>query len=108
MPMQSLTAIAQQLDRRIKGIVRTFDVELLSREQRELLQKLKQACNEVKLDVRDYEYAQTRDEQLKWVKITRHNLRAQESIVLMLGDIFGPADIAELSAQIQLLQSKIE
>lgn len=106
--MQSLAAIAQQLDRRIKGIVRTIDPETLGRDDRELIQKLKLACNEVKLDVRDYEYAQTRDEQLQWVKITHHNLRAQETILLMLGDIFGPADIAELSAQIQLLQSKID
>lgn len=106
--MPSLTNAAQQLDRRVKGILREVDMEQLPREERELVRKVRLACNEVKLDVRDYEYAQTRLEQEKWVKIAKHNIRALETLLLALGDIFGPADVAELSAQLQLLQSNIE
>lgn len=106
--MPSLTSLTRQLDRRIKGILHDVDVEQLSLEKRELIAKLKLACGEVKLDVRDYEYAQTRAEQEKWLKIAHHNLRALETLLLLLDDIFGPADIADLSSQVQLLQSSIE
>lgn len=106
--MQSLTGTAQQLDRTIRATLRGVDIELLSRETRELVKQLKLACHEVKLDVRDYEYAQTRSEQAKWVKVAHHNLKMLNAIVLELDEIFGPADVAELSAQLHLLQSKID
>lgn len=106
--MQSVTSVAQQIDRKVRGILKGIDVELLSREDREHVRQLKLACNEVKLDVRDYEYAETRAEQVKWQKLAKHNIRAFESRMLLLGDIFGPVDVAELSAQLQLLQSNME
>lgn len=106
--MPNLTSATHQLDRKVKGILRDVEVEKLHRENREVIRKIKLACNEVKLDVRDYEYAQTRLEQEKWLKIAHHNLRALETLLLHLDDIFGPADIAELSGQIQLLQSNIK
>ncbi len=106
--MQSLTGTAQQLNRRIQGILRAVNIEELSRDDRYLVKQLRLACNEVRLDVRDYEYAQTRVDQEKWVKIAHHNIKALETILLSLGDIFGPADVAELDAQLQLLQSKID
>jgi predicted HAD superfamily phosphohydrolase YqeG len=56
----SLLVSVQQLDRRIKGILRQFDVDKASRVEKEVIKQMKLACNEVKLDVRDYEYAETR------------------------------------------------
>lgn len=106
--MQNLTATAQQIDRRVKGILRGVDIDLLVPDERKLVQKLRLACNEVKLDVRDYEYAQARIEQQKWAMIARHNMQALETLLLALGDIFGPVDIAELSAHIDALQSGLE
>lgn len=88
--------------------MRAVDVESLPKDQRETIRQLRLACNEVKLDVRDYEYADTREGQVKWLKIARHNIKAMETLLLQLGDIFGPADIAELSAQLEMLQSNIE
>jgi hypothetical protein len=95
---------AQHIDRRVKGILRGVDLEELSRENREAVRQLKVACNEVKLDVRDYEYAETRVEQQKWAKIARHNIVALETLLLELGSIFTPADIAELGAQLDMLK----
>ncbi len=106
--MQSLTAAAQQIDRRVKGILRGVDIDTLVPDDKKIVQHLRLACNEVKLDVRDYEYAQTRIEQQKWVKIAHHNINALERLILGLDEIFGPVDVAELSAQLELLQSKIE
>lgn len=106
--MQSLTSTAQQIERRVKGILRAVDVEQLTRDERELVQQMRLACNEIRLDVRDYEYADTRVEQEKWAKIARHNMKAFDTILLSLGDIFGPADVAELSARMQHIESRLE
>lgn len=100
----SLFSTAQHIDRRVKGILRGVDIELLSIEDRKTVKQIKLACNEVKLDVRDYEYAETRVEQQKWSKIARHNIVALETLLLELGGIFGPADIAELGAQLDMLK----
>ncbi len=88
----------------MKGILRGVDDDLLSVEERKTIKQIKLACNEVKLDVRDYEYAESRVEQEKWSKITRHNILALETLLLELGGIFGPADIAELGAQLEMLK----
>lgn len=102
--MQSLTGTAQYIDRRVKGLLRAVEVDQLTLEDRKTIRQIKLACNEIKLDVRDYEYAETRLEQQKWAKITAHNILALENLLLRLGDIFGPADIAELGAQLETLR----
>ena len=100
----SALATAHYIDRRVKGLLRGVDIDQLSVEDRKTIKQIKHACNEIKLDVRDYEYAETRLEQQKWAKIAAHNILALENLLLRLGDIFGPADIAELGAQLEMLR----
>ncbi len=97
-----------QLERRIKVILREVDREQLTRFDRTSFDKIKLALTQLKLDIRDYEYAETRAEQQKWAKISHNNLRALQHYILQLSDVFGPVDVAELSAGIDLLQSNIE
>lgn len=106
--MQSLTEIIKQVDREIKGVLRRSDTESLSPEKRKLVGEVKLAGNEARLDIRDYEFAQTRREQLQAAKLARHNLTALESRIIALDDLFDPADIAALSARIQLLREGLE
>ncbi|MBL8121447.1 hypothetical protein JNM87_01725 [Candidatus Saccharibacteria bacterium] len=103
----NVTSSIQQIDRQIKGILRGIDTDNLAREEKQFIQKLKLACNEVKLDLRDYEYAQTREEQLKWAKLARHNLIALERYILELPAFFLPVDVAELSAKIDELKGRL-
>ncbi len=104
----SLTSVVQQIDRQIKGILRQHDTESLSRTEQHGCKQIKLACNEIRLDVRDYEYAQTRADQLKWARLAKHNIRVLEAHILLLGDVFGPADVALLSAQLDTLQAGLE
>lgn len=105
---ESLTSLATHLDRRLKNILRDVDAEMLAPPERAVLHKLKLAMNEVRLDVRDYEYAQSREEQLKWAKIGRHNVTALNKLLLSLEDVFSPADIAECGAYLETLRSALE
>lgn len=96
-----------RLDRAIKYILRGVDTTTLEREERELVTVLKKALREIRLDVRDYEHAMTRDEQLKWGKIGRHNLTALNAALLKLGGIIGAADTAELGALIETVRDSL-
>lgn len=105
--MQSLTETIHQLDRKVKVILRAVDEEALTRREKQDMSQLKLALKEVRLDIRDYEYAQTRAEQEKWSKIARHNLTALERCLLALGGVFGPVDIAEFGATIDTLKKEM-
>ena len=88
--------------------MRGMVVDKLGRDDKKHADACKKALSVLRLDIRDYEYAETKAEQVKWAKIAQNNLRALEHHVLALGEHFGPADVAEVSAHIDLLKSKIE
>lgn len=104
----SLLAIFQQVDRQIKGIFLQFDVDSLNTAQKHCVKQIKHACNEIRLDIRDYEYAEKRADQEKWMKIARHNITALERLILDLDLVFGPGDVAALSARLDQIRSAIE
>ena len=103
-PLQTV----RQLERRVRLMLRAVDAEALGQAERRAVTKIEQACNEIRLDIRDYEYADTREEQLKWAKIARHNLHALNTLLLSLGEVFGAADMAELGAYIETLRNSLE
>lgn len=101
---ENLGSVVLRLDRLIKAMLRDIDDAVLAKEERELIATVKKALREIRLDVRDYEYAMTRAEQVKWAKIARHNLVALNATVLRFGGHIGPADTAELSALIDTVK----
>lgn len=104
----SLLATFQQVDRQIKGIFLRFDVDSLTTVEKQYIKQVKLACNEIRLDVRDYEYAEKRADQQKWAKIARHNIAALEKLIIELDTVFGPSDVAALSAQLDQVRSALD
>jgi len=97
----------QQIDRRMKAVFRTVSLDELNREEQHLIKQLKQYCNEARLDVRDYEYAETMVTQRKASDHARKHLDKIEKTMLQLSSVFGPADTAELGAFIDSLRSDL-
>ena len=106
--MESPSALAVRLDRLLKGLFREVSTDVLSRDECEQIVVMKKAIREIKLDVRDYSYAMSREEQLKWAKIAKHNLSALNVTLLKLGGVIGAVDTAELSALIETLNENLE
>lgn len=105
----SLLTEMKVIDRRIKGILRhTIEQDTYTKAELKHVETMKLACNELKLDIRDYEYAETRIEQVKWAKIAKHNMHALLNSLMALDAVFSPADIAELSAKIEVLESSLK
>jgi exonuclease I len=105
--VESLTRKFAQLERRVKITLREVERDRLNKAEKAQFDKIKLALIQLKLDIRDYEYAETRAEQVKWGKIARHNLKALEQGVLALGTVFGAADTAELGAQIDTVRNEL-
>lgn len=103
----SLTSDMQQVDRRVKAVLRALQHEELDREETKLVKELRQLLSEARLDVRDYEYAENREHQLKARQTARKNLMAIEKHIVQLGNVFGAADVAELSARIDQIRDKL-
>ena len=97
-----------ELERVLKGIFRAFDSDVLTRHERASVDLAKRALREIRLDVRDYEYAMTRDEQHKWARLGRHNLTALNQALLQLGELIGAADMAKFGASIDILRSELQ
>lgn len=97
----------RQIERRIKLIVREVDTDKLSKQEKHSIAQIKMALSEIRLDLRDYEFAETRAEQLKWRDMAHHNLRALTMLITRLGQIFTAIDVAELSAQIELVSDAL-
>jgi len=106
----SLYEQAQELERQVIGILSYFDVNDLPMGQRELVTQLKHQLVDAKLDARDYEYAQTRAEQLQTVKEGKQHLAQLQKSLLKASEhnIFGAVDVAQLSARIEQLISGME
>lgn len=103
----SLVEQVQQIDRRVKAMLRTANIDELDRDELRVLKQLKQHSNEARLDIREYEYAETRLEQQKAAAKAHRNLAKLEKNILQLSGIFGPADTAELGAHLDALKTGI-
>jgi hypothetical protein len=106
--MASATTTAHQLERLLKEFLRNVPSDELSQAEKQTVQQIRLACHEIKLDVRDYTYAQTRAEQLKWAELGRHNLAVLHALLLSLDAVFSPADIAQFGAYVDELSSSLQ
>ena len=90
-------------------ILSAQDVDILTHEERALLATIKRQVADARLDVRDYDYADTRAEQLRHATAGKKNLDTVLKNILKASEynMFGPVDIAQLSAQIEDVKEKL-
>lgn len=110
MENKSLFEHAKDFDAQIRGIVSHFDLDLLSHEMRKLVADIKRLAADARLDVRDYEYAQTRAEQLDAATEARERLEQLHANLLTASEhnLFGAVDVAQLSALIHYIISELQ
>ena len=98
------------LDTHVNGIVSAFDIDALMPDERKILALIKRQLTDTRLDVRDYEYADTRAEQQRYAKTAHKTLDAVQSTLLQASEhnLFGAIDIAHISAQIQHIKEQLQ
>ncbi len=106
----SLFDQAKELERQVGGILSSYDVNDLPAPQRELVAQLKHQLTDARLDTRDYQYAETRAEQIVHAKEVKQRLGQLQKNILKASEhnMFGAVDVAQLSARIEQLISGME
>lgn len=110
MASNSLYDQAKALESQIGIILSSYDIGDLPMQQKDLVTKLKHQLVDAKLDARDYEYAETRAEQLQHAKEGKKRLKGLNQSILKASEynLFGAVDVAQLSARIEQLISGME
>lgn len=101
---------AKALDTHVSGIISAFDIDALMPDERKVLALIKRQLTDARLDVRDYEYADTRAEQQRYGKAAHKTLDAAQHSLLQASEynLFGAVDIAHISAQIQHIKEQLQ
>jgi hypothetical protein len=107
MENQSPFLTMQKAETLLKGLLRTVDTELLDANEKKALAALRRLGHETRLDIRDYELSETREEQLKKAVLAKKGLDKLKTNLLVVSHIFGPADIAQLDALFDLTKGRV-
>lgn len=85
-------------------MLRTVDLEMLEPETQRAIKHIRRLVADAKLDARDYELSETRDEQLKNALVAKERLEKLQANILLASNVFGAADVAHLSAQLEQIK----
>lgn len=108
MQTQSPFVLMQRAEVHIKGLLRTLDTDMLDKDERKLMSSLKRLAIDARLDIRDYELSETRPEQVENAVKAKNIVFKLQAAILATGNVFGPADVAHLSAQLEQINGKLE
>ncbi|HET8709292.1 MAG TPA: hypothetical protein VFL85_03345, partial [Candidatus Saccharimonadales bacterium] len=71
--------------------------------ERKTVTGLRQELVDARLDIRDYELSETREAQLQCAKVAKSRLKKIQKDILAASEynVFGAADVAQLTAQLE-------
>lgn len=108
--MDSPFRLTTQLITHLSGILSPIDVYQLPMPERKIITDLRQQAADARLDTRDYELSETRDEQAKNANIAKKRLNNVRKDILTASEynIFNAVDVAQLSSTIDHIIACLE
>jgi hypothetical protein len=98
----------QRVERELKGLIRAVDTDLLEPTEKKAIASIRRLAADARLDIRDYELSETREEQLKKMHAAQKRLARLQASILAAGPVFGAADVAQLSAQLEQINGWLQ
>ncbi|HEY5667686.1 MAG TPA: hypothetical protein VIR03_00815 [Candidatus Saccharimonadales bacterium] len=107
---QSLFQQARELETLTNKLLASHDLSELPHSEKLLVNDIKHQLIDGRLDTREYEYAQTRAEQLHAAREgkARYELLRQNIVKASEFNLFGSIDVAQLSVYIEQIISQME
>ena len=107
---QSPFLLIRGLETRINAALSAFDMYAFEAAQQKVLKMLKRELTDARLDIRDYELSETRDVQLKNAAAGKKRLESLRKLILAASDfgVFGAADVADLTAQLDQIEARLD
>jgi hypothetical protein len=105
----SLFEQTKDLVSQISSLIAAYDIDSFGPTERELLTTLKRRLGDIRLDVRDYEYAETRLEQQALGREARKRLTALQKDILKASEysLFSAIDVAQLTAKAEHINEQL-
>lgn len=99
----------KRLEMYVLNILSRLDIDTLERHEQKLVLAIRRQFTDTKLDVRDYEFAETRAEQTKLAKAAVKSLETVRANILAASEhnLFSAVDVAMLSAQLEVLVAEL-
>jgi hypothetical protein len=98
----------QNVERLLKDLLRSIDTELLDVAEKKAVANVRRLMVDARLDIRDYELSETREEQLKCATAAKKRLAKLQMNILAAGPVFGPADVAQLGALLEQIEGRLQ
>ena len=101
MENQSLLTRYTSVAGRVAAILAQRDIDVIDRSELKLIGTIKHLLADARLDIRDWEMAETREEMLHSAHEALQRLEQVRESILLASEknVFSPADIAEIGAQ---------
>lgn len=94
--------LAKQLQLHVVGLLSHIDLPELPKTEQRLIRDLKHTLGDVRLEIRDYELAETRVEQIKCAADARESLAQIQASISSNGiSVFGAVDVAHVTARVE-------
>lgn len=93
----------------VRGIISQLDVTGLPKEEKRIISSLKNELADAKLDIRDYEFSDTRAEQLRHSKQAIERLEKIRTGILAASEynVFNAVDVAQFTAQLEQIIEEV-
>lgn len=102
--------LIKALETQLRGTLSSFDLASVPVSERNVITALRNDLTDARLDVRDYELSETREEQLRKAKEAKARLSRIRKEILTASEynVFNAVDVAQYSAQLEQIIDKLE
>lgn len=109
MDNQSPFLLMKSLETQLSGVLSALDVHSLPAGERKVISLLRREIPDARLDIRDYELSETRDEQLQNMRQAHERLETIRRNILAASEynIFSAIDVAQLTAQLEQIKDNL-
>lgn len=95
----------QRAEGHIKALLRSIDSEQFNPTEKKVIAGLRRLAVDARLDIRDYELSETREDQLRCAATAKKRLAKLREAILVVGSLFSPVDVAQLTAQLEQIEN---
>lgn len=109
MTQNSPFLVVKQLQGDVLRLLSGIDTTILDTKEQQAIEGLRNNLVDVRLEVQNYELAETRDHQLRNAKAARKYLHSIEKLIISNpSGVFGPVDVAHLTAYIGQITDRLK
>lgn len=101
--------LVKQLQADVLRLLSGIDVTTLDTKEQQVVEDLRNNLIDVRIEIQNYELAETREHQLKNAKVAKKHMQTIEKLIMSnpVG-VFGPVDVAHLTAYIGQITDRLK